>query len=237
MKPLIFLIASLALMQGCSHEEPSAPAPDAALQAATQPPDEPDEPNKAKPKKLIEAVLAGHAETVQALLAAGADSNAEDSNGRTALSYAAASKNTESVKALIAAGADVRVRAKQRYQLTPLPEPLPHGAPKAAKLLIEAGADVNAKTKLPDGSWSVINHRKIFGKTALSFAAAPENVALVRMLLDAGAKEKDAALLLGAGNAEIVQMRLKAGANVNAKVWEGNALPQPKADIRKPQSF
>ena len=52
------------------------------------------------------AALRGHSETVTALLAAKANPNLLDKEGRTALSYAAGNGHFESVKALLAAKAD-----------------------------------------------------------------------------------------------------------------------------------
>lgn len=58
-------------------------------------------------KELLGAIVAGDAGKVEALLASGADANARDSEGVTALMLAANAGNLEMVKALLAAGADV----------------------------------------------------------------------------------------------------------------------------------
>ena len=75
---------------------------------------------------------------MQALITAGADVNAKNSDEYTPLHYA---RSEHVAKALITAGADVN--AKNSDELTPL-----HLAQSAgiAKALIAAGANVNAKT-------------------------------------------------------------------------------------------
>ena len=59
---------------------------------------------------LIGAVIKGHMETVQALLAAGADVNAKDNDGDFALMFAARNGHTETVQILLAAGAEVNAK-------------------------------------------------------------------------------------------------------------------------------
>jgi ankyrin repeat protein len=61
---------------------------------------------------LMDAARTGNAEAVKALLAAGADVNAKDADGNTALMAAAKKGRTppETVKALLAAGADINAK-------------------------------------------------------------------------------------------------------------------------------
>ena len=56
---------------------------------------------------LLDAAKKGDAETVKALIDAGADINAKDNDGQTAISYATENGYAETVKALIDAGATV----------------------------------------------------------------------------------------------------------------------------------
>ena len=53
----------------------------------------------------------GHADTVQALLDAGADVDAKHNNGRTSLINAVVGGYTDTAQALLDAGADVNARA------------------------------------------------------------------------------------------------------------------------------
>ncbi|MDA2938760.1 ankyrin repeat domain-containing protein, partial [Acidobacteria bacterium AH-259-A15] len=60
--------------------------------------------------ELIEAARNGQTEKIQALLRAGADVNAKDAAGFTALRYAALRGYTSAVETLLEAGADVNVK-------------------------------------------------------------------------------------------------------------------------------
>jgi len=99
-------------------------------------------------EQLLEAVKAGDTARASQLLAAGADVNARDAYGATALINAAYSGNAEMVEALLAAGAEVD--AKDELGWTALMKAchnadLDRGFPDIVKRLIAAGADANVK--------------------------------------------------------------------------------------------
>jgi ankyrin repeat protein len=113
------------------------------------------------PAALTAAVLAGHAEIVEDLLKAGADPNLRHESGTTPL-LSACSRGTEFVaeiltgrrpqkptdwaavvKMLIQGGADVNVQDKNG--MTPLFVARATGQKEIAELLLQAGADPNAK--------------------------------------------------------------------------------------------
>ena len=108
---------------------------------------------------------------VRALIRAGADVNAVDKDGKTALMRAVCKGHEEIVKLLLKAGTDVRAADKDGS--TALMGAARWGYEETVKLLLKAGADVHAADR--DGS------------TALTLAAQWGHVEAVKLLLDAGA--------------------------------------------------
>ena len=123
---------------------------------------------------------------IQALLQAGADVNAKDEDGRTALIAASTEDNPEMVRLLLQAGASVNVKDKKgrtalfwvpfRYTIGEFNERVPKKL-EVAKLLLQAGADVNVVDK---GSYRD-------GYTILMSAAYLAYVDIVKLLLQYGA--------------------------------------------------
>jgi len=155
--------------------------------------------------QLIEAGKKGETRNIKGLLAAGAEVDAKDEKGVTALMHASAEGHTQSVEALLDAGADVDAQADDG--LTALMV-VARGNTEIARALLDAGADVNAKAQ--------------HGVTSLMVAVATGNIQIVRALLDAGA-DVDAmadsgvtALLLteSSGYIEIAELLKSAGAIV-----------------------
>ncbi|MHC4154047.1 MAG: ankyrin repeat domain-containing protein [Planctomycetota bacterium] len=102
---------------------------------------------------LHAAALGGHSTILDLLIARGADVNVHSAYG-TPLHLATrggpkrkVAKSPEMVEKLLAKGADVNARASRNGR-TPLHNAARSGYSKAAKLLITAGADVNAKDKV-----------------------------------------------------------------------------------------
>ena len=93
------------------------------------------------------AVFFGHAETVNALLAAGAPVNAasRETMKMSPLGSALAAERNDIARTLIDHGADVNAKAEN--ELTPLHTAAARGNLESAKLLLEHGADINATTK------------------------------------------------------------------------------------------
>jgi ankyrin repeat protein len=102
------------------------------------------------------------ADTVRALLDAGAAPGAADDDGITPLHWAAGQGMTSVIRLLVSAGADVNARDKSSF--TPLHQAVGPGHLEAARTLIDAGADVNVKSS--------------HGETALTFAT--QNKAVTR---------------------------------------------------------
>ena len=120
---------------------------------------------------LIEAAKAQDAEAVRTLLAGGADVNAVQADGATALHWAAYRDALDTAGLLIGAGA--RVDAANELGATALWLAAENGSAAMVGLLLDAGAQPNAE--LPEG------------ETPIMTAARTGNVEAVRLLLAAGA--------------------------------------------------
>lgn len=92
---------------------------------------------------LLSAVGKGHAGVARLLLDAGADVNAQDARGISALMMAAQDGNADLVQLLLERGADVDIKVF-RYLSTPLWYAAAGGHEAVMRLLIAAGADLNA---------------------------------------------------------------------------------------------
>jgi hypothetical protein len=122
---------------------------------------------------------------VKALLQKGAEVDAADAQGSTALQLAAGSGDLTSVRTLLERGADPN--AKQRFGWTALMKSAGHGDLEIVRLLIAHNADVNAVSGPDDGR--VKHGPTVMGYlTPLHWAAVSGRDEIVRVLLDAGAK-------------------------------------------------
>jgi ankyrin repeat protein/predicted aspartyl protease len=193
---------------------------------------------------LVKAALRGDVAAVQALLAKGADINANI--GATALIMASQGGHGEVVQVLLAKGAEVNAKATDGRTALMMASQNRHG--EVVQVLLAKGADVNAKAN--DGRTALmiasqnrhpevvqtllakgadVNARANNGATALIMASQNSNGEVVQALLakgaDANAKLNDGrtALMLASqnGNHEVVQALLAKGADVNAKATDG----------------
>lgn len=125
---------------------------------------------------LVRAAVDGHAALVEKLLERGAERDACDRDGKTALHWAAMRGRTEVVELLLDRGAPVDLR-DVFGQYTPLYLAASHApdtrAQSAIALLLSRGADVDART--------------VWGTTALTSAAFRDATALIHFLIDEGA--------------------------------------------------
>lgn len=148
-------------------------------------------------------------DVVEKLLAEGADPNAEDDDGVSALMIAAELGKVEWVQALLKAGADVNHKSSKNSK-TPLMSAVSKGAigdVAVVEALLEAGADVHAVDK--------------FHQSALTHAATRGIDTLILRLAGAGAdlevvdKHGATPLLMAAamGKSKAVDALITAGAN------------------------
>src|SRR5262245_10374188 len=117
------------------------------------------------------AVKAGRADALRTLLDAGADVDARDEHGQTALMNASRDGHTEVVRLLIERGADLDHTAK--YNLSALMLAVINGRDAIVGILADAGADLTIR-----GSGAPGFH----GKTALDLAVAADRVIAMALL-------------------------------------------------------
>jgi ankyrin repeat protein len=128
------------------------------------------------PESLLDAVTAGDAARARALLAAGADCNARNGDGATALMLAAHSGGLDLVRLLLDAGAAVNATDERGWSAlmqAVYNADLDRGFAEVAQALIDAGANVEAAIG--------------FGVRPLMLAAGYGETAVVETLLRAGA--------------------------------------------------
>jgi len=170
--------------------------------------------DKGSNEKLLAAIRDADAQTAMALLSlqsGGADANARDDDGLTALMYAAMYAGADCVKLLLEKGADPN--AKSNSDVTALM--LAIGQAEKVRLLLAKGAEVNARSRQ--------------GHTALSVAAGREgSVEVIKLLLDNGA-DLTVGNVLGAaarsGDIRVAQLLLERGADPNDRKNIGGPPP------------
>jgi len=163
---------------------------------------------------LVEAVARGDATVVRALLAEGADVNAQGVDGTTALHWAVHTDRLPIAGMLLRAGADAS--AGDRYGVTPLYLACVNGNADMIRRLLEAGSDANAVDPA--------------GETALMTAARTGVPAALRVLLERGARVdtrepefQQTALMIAVreNHAPAVRLLVEHGAAVDARTRTG----------------
>ena len=153
---------------------------------------------------LADAAEKGKGALIRTLLDAGADVNAAQVDGMTALHWAVYHDDADTTGLLVRSGANVN--AENRYDVPPLSLASTNRNAALVKLLLDAGADANASlrsgetvlmTAARTGSLEAVeallvkgaypNARERREQTALMWAAAEGHAAVVKALIDAGA--------------------------------------------------
>jgi len=127
-------------------------------------------------ESLLQPARSGDLERVKALLAGGADVDARDAEGASALMLAASGGHVAVVRALLGAGADVHATDARGWQALTRAihnAELDRGFPDVVQALIDAGADIES----PIG----------YGIRPLMLAAGYGETSVVETLLGAGA--------------------------------------------------
>lgn len=168
---------------------------------------------------LIYAATASR-QMLNLLLLRGADINAKDQDGWTALHYAVLYENINNVKLLIQKGAEVNVATSDgEYPLHIVTRNATRESYDIANLLMEYNAERAG-----------INKRDKKGNTPLMLAIRNEDRPLVKSLLDNGADteipnaERETPLMVAVniGNKDIISYLLDARADINARDKEGH---------------
>ena len=163
---------------------------------------------------LADAAEEGNAALVRTLLhAGGADVDAAQVDGMTALHWAAYHDDADTAGLLVRAGAGVNVA--NRYGVSPLSLAATNGNAGLVSLLLDAGADPDAALR--------------GGETVLMTAARTGSLAAVTALLAAGAdpnarEARDQTALMWAaaeGHTSIVEALIAGGADVQASLRSG----------------
>ena len=197
---------------------------------------------------LADAAEHRNSALVRELLAKGADVNAAQADGMTALHWAVNNDDAEMAGQLVRSRANVN--ATNRYGVPPLSTACTNGNAALVRLLLDAGANANAS--LPGGETVLMTAARVGSleavkallarganpnaqerrdQTALMWAAAEGHATVVRALIEAGSTI-NATLPSGftplffavrEGHIDVVRVLLEAGVNVNETL-------QPKAD-------
>lgn len=220
-------LAELLLQRGCDFEAIVGQAPDSQQTEGVRP--------------LMLAASGGAGEIVASLLSTGADPNACNDKGETALHIAAMENKPAALRAL--AGSSQSLEAKARDGATPLIAAVRAGSLEACKALIALGARPDYRTRTNSTLLMVADQRTIpyllelgadvaavndDGWTALLFAAQ-RNLASVALLVEAGADPNArsyrgvTALMVAASWAkvEIVEYLLEKGVDARARDVDG----------------
>ena len=122
--------------------------------------------------ELLEAAEQGDVKLASRLLDRGADIEAKDEDGETALIKAARSSKTNVVSLLLVRGADIE--AEDKYGYTALIKAARKAKTEVISLLLARGADIEARNK--------------YGSTALKLAIKNNNFEVAKLLISRGAK-------------------------------------------------
>ncbi len=196
---------------------------------------------------VADAAERGDLEEVRALLRRGADVNTAQSDGMTALHWAARNNDVEIVKTLLYAGATFRATTRLGGY-TPLHLASRGGHTEAAEMILEAGADPDVFTSTgvtamhfaadADAAGVIealaahggdLDARDSFAeRTPLMFAAVRGADAAASALLDAGA---DISLVTRVKDYEVIDRNLRAEQRQRARVRAAAEEPEEEEEV------
>ena len=184
---------------------------------------------------MSEAALNGNIAMLDRLLKAGADVESPNVDGMTTLMIIARSSNVEAARLLLKHGAKVNTVEKWKEQ-TALIWAAAESQSAMVKTLVEAGADVNAHSKINNWERQVTAEARAIarpsgGMTPLLYAARQGCTECVKILaeanadLDLGDPDNVSPLLVATlnGRWDIAKYLINKGANVNKWDWWGQS--------------
>jgi ankyrin repeat protein len=190
---------------------------------------------------VADAVMAKDREAVKSLLKSGADVNAAQGDGMTALHWAARNGDLELTQMLLYAGANVKATTRLGGY-TALMMAAEQGHAGIIKALLAGGADAKAAnalgttplmmaaasgdaasvTALVENGAEIEAQEKTFGQTPLMFAAASNRVAAVNALIKLGADVTKTSKVNDVGNLSSSQQQFLAQASGSGNQAGGN---------------
>ena len=190
---------------------------------------------------VADAVMKRDAEVVRTLIKGGADVNAAQGDGMTALHWAARNGDVELTRVLLFAGANVKASTRLGGY-TPLLLAAQQGHAAVIAALITAGSDVKAAnalgttplmlaaasgdaqtvTMLVENGAEVEAREKTFGQTPLMFAAAANRPDAIAALIKAGADLKVTSKVNNVGSLSGPEQELLAQASGSGNQAGGN---------------
>jgi ankyrin repeat protein len=190
---------------------------------------------------VADAAMAKDRETVKTLLKNGADVNAAQGDGMTALHWAARNGDVELAQMLLYAGANVKATTRLGgYTALMMAADLGHA--DVVKALIAGGSDVKAAnalgttplmlaaasgnseavTALVENGAEIEAKEKTFGQTPLMFAASSNRLEAVKTLIKLGADVKATSKVNNVGNLSSSQQEFLAQASGSGNQAGGN---------------
>jgi len=190
---------------------------------------------------VADAVMAKDREAVKALLKNGADVNAAQGDGMTALHWAARNGDAELTQMLLFAGANVKATTRLGGY-TPLMMAADQGHATVIAALLASGADAKAANALgttplmlaaasgnPQAVTTIVENggeieakENTFGQTPLMFAAANNRVDAMKALIKAGSQISATSKVNNVGNLSGPEQEFLAGASGSGNQAGGN---------------
>jgi ankyrin repeat protein len=197
--------------------------------------------NAAGPAPVADAAMAKDREAVKTLLKQGADVNAAQGDGMTALHWAAREGDVELAQMLLYAGANVKATTRLGGY-TPLMMAAEQGNADVVKALIAGGSDVKAAntmgttplmlaarsgnpqavTTLVENGADIEAREKTFGETPLMFAVSANRVDAIKALIKAGADLKATSRVNDVGHLSAADQEFQAAASGSGNQAGGN---------------